>query len=289
MQFLEKGRGVGLAGILIFSAALAGCNGDSNDSSSGATSNTSSATPSAMGTIVLSSANYQVLAASSAIITVYRSGTSSSGSATVGYSTIDGSADAGADYSATSGTLTWAEGDTSARTVLVPVTALASGKNFAFALTSVQGEATFGEPAAATVAVEASAASGSSGTTSASTGSSSSSGGTSASTGSSSSSGGTSAGTGSSSSGGGTNSSVTLAWSAPTENSNGTALTNLAGYNIYYGSSTSAMTNKISVKTVGVTDYVITELASGSWYFTLTSVNSQGAESVASNTVAVSL
>jgi hypothetical protein len=49
------------------------------------------------------------------------------------------------------------------------------------------------------------------------------------------------------------------------------------------------MTNKISIKTVGVTDYVITELASGSWYFALTSVNSQGTESVASSTVAVTL
>jgi hypothetical protein len=76
---------------------------------------------------------------------------------------------------------------------------------------------------------------------------------------------------------------------AASENTDGSALTDLAGYNIYYGSSTAAMTTKISIKTVGVQDYVISELASGNWYFALTAVNSAGMESVASNTVETTL
>jgi len=57
---------------------------------------------------------------------------------------------------------------------------------------------------------------------------------------------------GSSSSSGAGTAAVTLSRSAPTENTNGTALTNLAGFNIYYGTSTAAMTNKISINTVGI-------------------------------------
>jgi hypothetical protein len=80
-----------------------------------------------------------------------------------------------------------------------------------------------------------------------------------------------------------------LTWSAPTENTNGTALTNLVGYNIYYGTSTGAMTNKININTVGLLTYVIDNMASGNWYFSITSVNSAGMESVLSSTVQASL
>jgi hypothetical protein len=63
----------------------------------------------------------------------------------------------------------------------------------------------------------------------------------------------------------------------------------LAGYNIYYGTASNAMTNKISIKTVGVQDYVISQLASGTWYFAITAVNTAGTESIASSTVETSL
>jgi hypothetical protein len=49
------------------------------------------------------------------------------------------------------------------------------------------------------------------------------------------------------------------------------------------------MTNKISINTVGLQTYVITELAPGNWYFALTAVNSSGTESVASGAVEASL
>jgi putative Ig domain-containing protein len=68
--------------------------------------------------------------------------------------------------------------------------------------------------------------------------------------------------------------SVTLSWTAPTENTNGTALTNLAGYVVYYGNSPSAMNQSITISSVGVTTYVITNLNPGTWYFEISAYNS---------------
>jgi len=73
--------------------------------------------------------------------------------------------------------------------------------------------------------------------------------------------------------------SVTLSWSAPTENTNDSALTDLAGYVIEYGTSASAMTNTISINTVGTLTYLITGLSSGTWFFTVKAVNASGIES----------
>jgi hypothetical protein len=82
---------------------------------------------------------------------------------------------------------------------------------------------------------------------------------------------------------------VTLSWSAPTENTNGSALTNLAGYIIYYGSSASAMTQTIDINTVGVLTYVVDNLSAGNWYFQIVAVNSAGEQSSPSTTVNVSI
>ena len=79
--------------------------------------------------------------------------------------------------------------------------------------------------------------------------------------------------------------SVTLSWAAPTENSNGTPLTNLAGYHIEYGTSRTALTHKINVASVGLTTYVISNLSSGTYYFAITAYNSSGLQSTESNIV----
>jgi ABC-type glycerol-3-phosphate transport system substrate-binding protein len=83
--------------------------------------------------------------------------------------------------------------------------------------------------------------------------------------------------------------SVTLSWSAPTENTNGTALTNLSGYIIYYGTSAGAMTQTINVNTVGMLTYVVGNLSPGSWYFQIVAVNSAGEQSNPSSTVSASI
>ena len=86
-----------------------------------------------------------------------------------------------------------------------------------------------------------------------------------------------------------TSDNVTLSWSAPTENTNGSALTNLAGYIIYYGTSASAMTQTIDINTVGLLTYVVGDLSAGSWYFQIVAVNAAGVESSPSATVNASI
>jgi|GEM_PF-2346984 len=55
-----------------------------------------------------------------AALTVTRTG-GSAGSAQVNYATLDGTATAGVDYSSNSGSLTWADGDASAKSILIPL------------------------------------------------------------------------------------------------------------------------------------------------------------------------
>lgn len=74
--------------------------------------------------------------------------------------------------------------------------------------------------------------------------------------------------------------SASLAWVAPTANSDGTPLTNLAGYNIYYGTDSSALTQTIQVANAAALGYVVSGLATGTtWYFTITSYTTSGEES----------
>jgi hypothetical protein len=80
-------------------------------------------------------------------------------------------------------------------------------------------------------------------------------------------------------------STATLSWRAPDQNTNGSALTNLAGYRIYYGTGTNALNQVIDVPTVGVTDYVIDNLAAGTYYFSIRAYTSAGVESGLSNIV----
>jgi len=49
------------------------------------------------------------------------------------------------------------------------------------------------------------------------------------------------------------------------------------------------MTQRISISTVGVLDYVVSNLASGTWYFQVLAVNASGVESNPSNTVSATL
>jgi hypothetical protein len=96
--------------------------------------------------VALSSATYTVAATSAtAVITVNRSG-ASTGEAVVDYTTVNETAIAGADYSQTSGVLTWGEGDSSPKVVSVPVTAAGIGKEFAVTLVSISGAAVLDHP-----------------------------------------------------------------------------------------------------------------------------------------------
>jgi hypothetical protein len=72
--------------------------------------------------------------------------------------------------------------------------------------------------------------------------------------------------------------SATLSWSAPTQNTDGSAITNLGGYVIYHGLSPSALTSSVRISNPGISSYVIDQLASGTHYFALAAFNSAGVE-----------
>lgn len=102
----------------------------------------------------LSSATYSVAAISgTAVLTVERSG--STDAATIQYSTANGSAQNGVDYTAASGTLTWNSGDTAIKKIYVPINNKGSGKNFQVSLKSSDKNANVSSPNVATVTMTA--------------------------------------------------------------------------------------------------------------------------------------
>lgn len=76
---------------------------------------------------------------------------------------------------------------------------------------------------------------------------------------------------------------ATLRWTAPTKNSDGSALTNLAGYHVYYGSSAGSLSNTINVTSPSTLTYVVTGLGTGTWYFGIAAYTNTGLESGMSN------
>ena len=64
----------------------------------------------------------------------------------------------------------------------------------------------------------------------------------------------------------------------PTQNTDGSTLTNLAGYHIYYGTSQSSLTNVVNITNPGLATYVLSNLSAATWYFAMTSITSTGAE-----------
>jgi len=78
---------------------------------------------------------------------------------------------------------------------------------------------------------------------------------------------------------------VELTWEPPTTNTDGSALTNLAGYRIVYGATPTHLTQTIQVASAGMSSYVVENLAPGTYYFALRAYTTKGAESADSNVV----
>jgi len=79
--------------------------------------------------------------------------------------------------------------------------------------------------------------------------------------------------------------SATLSWTPPTENTDGSALTDLAGYKIYYGRSPDSLDRVVDVTSAGMTSYVVENLTPATWYFSMTSYNASRVESTKSEAV----
>ena len=76
---------------------------------------------------------------------------------------------------------------------------------------------------------------------------------------------------------------VTLTWVAPTDNTNGTPLTDLAGYHIHYGTSQDNMTHVIDLASTRTTEYEVSGLAPGTYYFAISAYTTEGTESAESD------
>jgi hypothetical protein len=82
---------------------------------------------------------------------------------------------------------------------------------------------------------------------------------------------------------------ATLDWMPPTENNDGTALTNLAGYTVYYGTDRNDLSQSVKVSNPGLASYTVTGLTSGTWYFAVTSYSADGVESTRTTTVSTTI
>jgi hypothetical protein len=82
---------------------------------------------------------------------------------------------------------------------------------------------------------------------------------------------------------------VTLSWQPPTENADGTALTDLKGFKVHYGSASQSYSDTIKVGNPGLTTFVVENLMAGKYFFAITAYNSAGQESSLSPEVSTTL
>jgi hypothetical protein len=80
-----------------------------------------------------------------------------------------------------------------------------------------------------------------------------------------------------------TNGTTTVSWEIPNTNSDGTPLTNLGGFRIYYGTSADSLTKVAEIANSSVSTYVVTNLSPATWYFAIKTYTSSGVESAISN------
>lgn len=70
---------------------------------------------------------------------------------------------------------------------------------------------------------------------------------------------------------------VTLTWQPPTQYSDGTPLTSLAGYDVYYGTASQSYSQSIKLTNPGLSTYVVQNLPAGTYYFAVAAYDSTGA------------
>jgi len=76
---------------------------------------------------------------------------------------------------------------------------------------------------------------------------------------------------------------ATLSWVAPNENVDGSALLDLAGFKIYWGTTSGNYPNVVTLNGTGTLTYMVESLAPGTYYFVATAFDSDGNESAFSN------
>lgn len=76
--------------------------------------------------------------------------------------------------------------------------------------------------------------------------------------------------------------SATLSWTPPAENTDGSTLTDLAGYTVHWGRQSGSYSDSVDVN-VGLSSYVVENLGTGTWYFATRAYNDDGLYSEYSN------
>jgi len=79
------------------------------------------------------------------------------------------------------------------------------------------------------------------------------------------------------------NGAATLNWVAPTENTDGSPLLDLAGYEIHWGSQSGDYSSSVEISNPGITTYMVENLTAGTHYFAVRAINTQGMASTLSN------
>jgi hypothetical protein len=82
-----------------------------------------------------------------------------------------------------------------------------------------------------------------------------------------------------------TNGAALLKWSAPTTNTDGSPVMDLAGYLVQYGNSPNGLAQRVDVQSPTATSYTVTGLGSGTWHFAVSSYATSGAQSAPSTVV----
>lgn len=88
-----------------------------------------------------------------------------------------------------------------------------------------------------------------------------------------------------------TTKSITLSWSPPTQNSDGSSLTNLAGYTLHYGTAPQDYTGSIEITSPTKTSYVLSDanFPPGTYYFAISAYNARQVSSSFSGEVSVTV
>ena len=77
--------------------------------------------------------------------------------------------------------------------------------------------------------------------------------------------------------------SAQLTWQPPAANSDGSPLTDLSAFKVYWGTTEGKYTHSTRISNAAARAHTVTGLASGKWYFVVTALNSAGLESPQSN------
>lgn len=81
---------------------------------------------------------------------------------------------------------------------------------------------------------------------------------------------------------------IQLTWTPPTQNTDGSPLTNLAGYRIFYGASPDALTNEIDYPNPAGNEYMISSVPQGTYYLAIAAYTTSNLQSALSTVISIS-